>query len=111
MRSGSAIDYVINRKMTVKCTRVYVAILTITVYSHANLDGFQLQVYLPSLWTSVTVSPLAQVVKHISEQGEAETSQNQLEATQMHRYPDKGFNSFILLCLQRLVAEFGCSIS
>ena len=48
----------INCKVTVKCTHVYVAILTITVYSHANLDGCQLQVYLLSLWTLVTVSPL-----------------------------------------------------
>ena len=31
--------------MTVKCTHAYVAVLMITIYSRANLDGCQLQVY------------------------------------------------------------------
>jgi len=46
--------------MTAKCTHVYVAILMITIYLHANLDGCQLQVYLPSLWAYRNRQPLLQ---------------------------------------------------
>ena len=76
----------------------------ITPYSHANLDGCQLQVYLPSLCTSVygdSVSP-PQVDEHIWEQGEAQ----RLPKTgwKRHKYIVTLDKSFLLQFVAKLVA-------